>query len=353
MPSTIAVAPFGSVPTAKIAGARADAMQAILDSVVADGAPDVIAAIITPAGTWTGAAGVGGPDGRKATVRDEFAIASVTKTITASLVMRLAEQGKIDLDAPLQTYLGTIKANANGATVRQVLGQRSGLADWVDAPRLIKADPAHHWTQAELLGRLPPPSTEPGIGYAQAGPNYFLLGLAIEHVTGLSLSDALRTEVLDPVGATRIVQQANGVATPKPWALPTATHTGAFTVKDLGAGGAISCISSASFGPGAGSIASDAPSLAAWAWHLFAGDIVKRESLMAMLPALSDGHGLAIDSLLAPLDRAVGLTGGKTGYGTVLAVDPAARTIAVVLVNDENFRIDDYIAKLMDAANAG
>src|SRR4051794_9351570 len=196
MPSTIAVAPFGSVPTAKIAGARADAMQASLDSVVADGAPDVIAAIITPAGTWTGAAGVGGPDGRKATVRDEFAIASVTKTITASLVMRLAEQGKIDLDAPLQTYLGTIKANANGATVRQVLGQRSGLADWVDAPRLIKADPAHHWTQAELLGRLPPPSTEPGIGYAQAGPNYFLLGLAIEHVTGLSLSDALRTEVL-------------------------------------------------------------------------------------------------------------------------------------------------------------
>src|SRR4051794_10242461 len=195
-PSAFALQPFGRLPTAKIAGARAAAMDAILQTVVKDGAPDVIAAVMTPAGSWSAAAGIGGPDGRTATVKDEFAIASVTKTITASLVMRLAEQGKIDLDAPLQTYLGTIKANANGATVRQVLGQRSGLADWVDAPRLIKADPAHHWTQAELLGRLPPPSTEPGIGYAQAGPNYFLLGLAIEHVTGLSLSDALRTEVL-------------------------------------------------------------------------------------------------------------------------------------------------------------
>jgi D-alanyl-D-alanine carboxypeptidase len=326
-------------------------MRAILDSVVADGAPDVIAAIITPAGSWAGAAGVGGPDGRAATVKDEFALGSVTKTITTSLVMKLAEQGRIDLDAPLQGYLGDLKVNANGATVRQMLGQRSGLADWVDPAALIGADPAHHWTKAELIAQIPPPASEPGGPYTPAGPNYFLLGLAIEHVTGRSLSDALRTEVLDPVGATRIVQQGAGVPTPKPWALPTAGYTGAFKISDLGAGGAISCISSASFAPGAGTIASDAPSLANWAWHLFAGDVVKSGTLNAMLPA-DDGHGLGIDVLGAPLSRAIGLTGGKTGYGTVLAVDPATRTIAVVLVNDENFHIDEYIAKLMDAANA-
>jgi CubicO group peptidase (beta-lactamase class C family) len=96
-------------------------------------------------------------------------------------------------------------------------------------------------------------------------------------------------------------------------------------------------------------MASDAPSLAAWTWHLFAGDIVTRESLAAMLPG-ADGHGLGLEALERPLEFAIGLTGGKTGYGTVLAVVPGTRTVAVVLVNDENFRIDGYIADLIEAA---
>src|SRR5437764_1224952 len=131
--------------------------------------------------------------------------------------MRLVEQRKIDLDAPIQRYLGTSAVNANGATVRQVLGHRSGLADWVNPATLIAADPAHHWTTRELLAKVPAPATAPGSEYAQAGPNYFLIGLAIEHVTGMSLGDALRREVLHPVGASRIVQQGSGIPTPQPW----------------------------------------------------------------------------------------------------------------------------------------
>jgi D-alanyl-D-alanine carboxypeptidase len=341
---------FGRLPSTRLSPATEAALQAILDTVVKDGAPDVIAAVITPRGTWAGAAGIGGPDGRKATVRDEFAIASVTKTVTASLVMRLVEEGRMDLDAPIGTYLDDVNVDSNGATVRQVLGMRSGMADFgSESAAAIGADPAHHWTVSELIARIPVAEARPGDRYIKSGPGYMLLGLAVEHVTGTSLGDALRAEVLDPVGATRILEQGAGVATPKPWALPTAAHLGAFTVADLGAGGAISCISSASFGPGSGSIASDAPSLAAWTWHLFAGDIVDAASLTAMVPG-ADGHGLGIDVLEGPLDHAIGLTGGKTGYGTVLAVIPGEQTVAVVLVNDENFRIDSYIADLMKAA---
>lgn len=328
-------------------------MQRVLESVIHDGAPDIIAAVITPDGSWSGAAGIGGPDGRTATVADEFAIASVTKVITATLVMRLVEQGRMDLDMPLSTYLGDVRADANGASVRQALGMRSGMADFgPDAASAIAADPAHHWTAGELIARFPGAEAQAGERYIKSGPSYVLLGLVVEHVTGRSLTNALRTEVLDPVGAKRILEQGAGVDTPKPWALPTTAHLGAFEVGDLGAGGAISCISSASFGPGSGSIASDAPSLAAWTWHLFAGDIIERASLAAMLPD-ADAHGLGIDVLESPLDKAIGLTGGKTGYGTVLAVIPAEQTVAVVFVNDENFRIDPYIVDLMSAAKAG
>ena len=351
-PSSPGLVPFPSLPTAAITRGRADAMQAILDAAVAAGAPDAIAAVITADGSWAGASGIGGPDGRKATVADEFAIANVTKVITASLVMRLVEQGRMDLDTPLSTYLGDVKVDSNGATVRQFLGARSGMADFVDPPAAISADPAHHWTIAELLARIPPAADRPGDRYLPVGPNYILLGLAVEHVTGKTLSDALRDEVLDPFGATRILEQGAGVATPKPWALPTKAHLGPFDVGDLGAGGAISCISSASFGPGSGSIASDAPSLAAWTWHLFAGDIIDRASLATMLPG-HDGHGLGLNVLDRPLDQDIGLNGGKTGYATVLAVIPDARVVAVVLVNDENFRIDPFIFDLTKAARGG
>ena len=319
---------------------------------VASGAPDAIAAVVTPDGSWAGAAGIGGPDGRAATAADEFAIASVTKIFTAALVMRLVEQGEIDLDALLSTYVGGVH-DANGATVRQALGMRSGLADFgPDAAVAIAADPAHHWTTAELVARFPAPVGDPGNSYNQASPNYILLALAVEGVTGRTYADVLRAEILDPVGATGILEQGAGVETPMPWALPTEAHTGAFDVGDLGAGGAISCISSATFGPGSGSIASDAASLAAWTWQFFAGDVVTATSLETMLPS-GDGHGLGMEALGGLGRNAIGQTGGKTGYGTILAAFPAEQTVIALFVNDESFIVESFVVDLLEASGRG
>jgi D-alanyl-D-alanine carboxypeptidase len=221
------VTPFGPLPAATLDAATAAALQAVIDKATAASAPDMIAAVITPEGTWAGASGIGGPDGRAATAEDEFAIASVTKTFTATLIMRLVEQGKIDLDAPLATYLGDLGVDANGATVRQALGMRSGqAADADDAAALIHADPAHVWTAAELVTHFPPPAAAAGETYIYSNYGYSLLAFAAEHVTGTSFASAMRTEVLDPVGATRVVPQGTDAPTPKPWALPIEAHFG-------------------------------------------------------------------------------------------------------------------------------
>ena len=175
---------FGTLPAAKLDATRAAALQQVLDATVAAGAPDVIAAVITPAGTWAGAAGTGGPDGRNATVHDEFAIGSVGKTFLDALVMRLAEQGRIDLDAPIAAYLGDLAFDTNGATVRQALGQRSGIPDiGAEVPNAIAADPAHRWTLEDTLAVLPEPSGPPG-PYVSAFSNSVMLALAVEHVDG-------------------------------------------------------------------------------------------------------------------------------------------------------------------------
>jgi D-alanyl-D-alanine carboxypeptidase len=344
--------PLGPLQAGALDEARAARMQDVLDEVVRSGAPDVIAAVITEEGTWAGAAGIGGPDGRRATIHDEFAIGTVGLAFIATLVMRLVERGLLDLDVPVDEYLGDLDFDTNGATVRQALGQRSGIPNiGPEVPEAIAADPAHRWTLEDTLAVLPDPTGPPG-PYLPAVSNYLMLVLAVEHVTGMPLAEAVRVELLDPVGATRILVQGAGVPTPKPWALPTEANFPGFQLADLGAGDAISCIASATASYGIGGFASDAPSLAAWAWHLLAADIVDDGSLSEMMPG-TDGHGFGLVVLDAPLDRAIGLTGGKTGYGSVLAIMPEERTVAVVFVNDEEFRIDSYVVDLIEAATAG
>ncbi len=233
-------------------------MQEVLETAVRSGAPDVIAAVITEEGSWAGAAGIGGPDGRLATAQDEFAIGSVGMVFISTLVMRLAERGLIALDAPVDDYLGDLVFDTNGATVRQALGMRSGIPDiGEDVPAAIQADPAHHWTLEDTLAVLPAPNGPPG-PYLPAPSNYVMLALAIEHVAGMPLAEAVKSELLDPVGAARILVQGAGVPTPKPWALPTEANASPFKLADLGAGDAISCIASATASYGIGGLASDA-----------------------------------------------------------------------------------------------
>jgi D-alanyl-D-alanine carboxypeptidase len=351
---SLSLSPLGPIPTASLNTAKAAELQAVLQAAVAGGAPDAIAAVITAEEMWAGAAGIGGPDGRAATAEDEFAIASVTKVFTATLVMRLAEQGQIELDAPLQSYLGGLDVDTNGSTVRQAVGMRTGLPDFgIDSAAAIVADPGHTWTPTELLARLVPPTEKPGT-YIYSNPNYLLLALAVEHVTGSSFAAALRTHILDPVGAARILEQGAGETTPKPWALPTAEHRGAFAPEDLGVGDAISCISSATFAKGGASMASDAPSLASWAWHLFAGDIISSDSLQAMMPTATDRRGFGLDQMTGLAGHsAFGHGGSKTGYGSILVVLPKERLVVVMFVNDPDFIVEPALVDLIEAATGG
>jgi D-alanyl-D-alanine carboxypeptidase len=343
---------LGSLPAAALDATRSAQMQGVLDAAIRAGAPDVIAAVITEDGAWSGAAGIDGPDGRLATPVDEFAIASLTKTLTAALIMRLAEEGTIHLDAPLATYMGNFEVDTNGATVRQVLMMRGGLAEHGDnAPDRIIANTSRAWTWPDRIAGYLPPVAAPG-GYLYSSPSYELLALAAEQVTGTSYGQALRTEILDPIGADRIVDQEPGRVTPQPWAVPINEHLGRFTAADIGAGGAISCISSASFGTGAGSVASDAPSLAQWLWHLFAGDVLDKTTLDPMIQVGRQGWAYGFEAAPYPEAGAIANSGSKTGYGSQWVYFPSSRAIVVIFVNDPDFIVEPTVGQLLAAAVA-
>jgi CubicO group peptidase (beta-lactamase class C family) len=132
--------------------------------------------------------------------------------------------------------------------------------------------------------------------------------------------------------------------------LPVGSHLGAWTPADLGVGGSILCISSATYAAGAGSIASDASSLAAWAWHLFAGDILSPRSLQLLTPR---GDGFAYGVEAAPYGGgSVGASGGKTGYGAQFTVFPASHAVIVIFVNDPDFIVEPTVTAMLEAATA-
>src|SRR6478609_4802536 len=236
---------FGSLPTNDVDASSGAAFQQVLDKSIEGGNPAVLAAVLTPQGTWVGAAGIDGPAGRKATPDDVWAIASISKTFTAALIFKLAEAGRVDLDKPLSTYLGGLEVNTNGATVRQSLAMRSGLPDTPDsAIAKVNASPQHAWTTPEVIAALPPAIAPPGAEYNYSNPTYKLLDLVAEQVTGSSLASAMRSEVLDPAHSpTSLLVQTATSKTPKPWALPTVP--GDLSVAQYGTGGALPTVSDA------------------------------------------------------------------------------------------------------------
>jgi D-alanyl-D-alanine carboxypeptidase len=334
-PSASPLPPFKAPPTGELDAAHAGALQRALDDLVAAGSPDAIAAVITPDGSWSGAAGIDGPKGRRALPTDHFGLASVSKPILAALVLKLVEQGKLDLDAPLATYLEPTDADTNGSTLGQALSMRSGLGDTSGAAfETTYANCDKVWTRAEIKSTFTSPAGSAGT-YHYSNPSYKLMGYAAERASGKPLSDALRTLVFDPVGADLILLQGPGHPTPKPWALPIAGHGGEIDLASFGTGAALPCLAFATLAIGSSGIASDAPSLARWGWNLFADKVIGPDAL-ATMTTLTDGeHGFGIDRLreFSP-DIAYGHIGSMPGYAAILAILPARQTVVVVFVND-------------------
>jgi CubicO group peptidase (beta-lactamase class C family) len=145
------------------------------------------ASLLRPSGEgWTGAAGVsdsGFPFG----VGEPYAIASVTKTFTAALVLRLADQKRLALDDKASKYVPDFP-DADRFTIRQLLQHTSGLIPGGDLPH-------DALNEAAAMGL----QFEPGKGYLYSRAGYYLLGLIVEDVTGKSYSQALRDDLLTPL----------------------------------------------------------------------------------------------------------------------------------------------------------
>ena len=326
-PVAFPTAPFVAISLDPVSEERAAELQAILDDMLADGG--MTATVMTAEGTWSGATGTAD------VVNDmqptsQFGIGSITKSVIAAQVMQLVEAGELSLDAPATDFLPADFAfDTNGATIRQLLSMLAGIPDWYsDAMEQEMAqDRSRVWSQAEVLALVTPDRNPAGAEFQYTDTNYTLLGLVIEHVTGRPLVDVVRGGVLDVPGTERLVYQPDEAPT-DPMAMPLSESRAAL---EQGAGYLPSISDASSAGP-AGSIASDAPSLAQW-WRAFCvGEIVSQASLneMSNLVGGPDGYGLGLFNI-SGTPGSIGHAGQNFGYVSWAGCLPQDGAVIVVL----------------------
>lgn len=153
--------------------------------------------------------GLADPAGRPASGSEHFRIGSVTKTFVATVVLQLVDEQRVDLDAPVETYLPGVVRGGDGITVRQVLQHTSGIPDYMKGEhwstnRWRGDDRYADFTPEELLRQAftRPPDFPPGQRFRYSNTNYIVAGLLIERVTGRDYATEIEKRVLQPLALT-------------------------------------------------------------------------------------------------------------------------------------------------------
>lgn len=336
-------------PVPELTAATRRALQARLDQLRARyGIPGISAALTFPDGSrWIGTSGLA--DVADAVTVDHttgFAIASISKTITAALVLAMADDGLVDLDASVRTYLPGVSRIDPAITVRQLLDHTSGLRDYFEHPGIDEALLGSRravWETRQTLRYVGKPYFPPGRGWHYSNTNYFVLGLVAEAVGRANLGVLVRERFLAPLDLDRTWYQPDedapgGIAhgyrflAPDPEARPI----------DLSDGTPIVPFSSVvTAAGGAGGFASSAGDLATWARALYGSDRVLGEATRAMMldpyatsrfrPSVP--YGLGVQVVEIDGRRAVGHSGRLLGFRSVMRYLPDHEVAGVVLTN--------------------
>lgn len=328
-PSMLATTPLPGPTAPTIDTSWTARLQRSLDSAVrAAPVRGASAAVIFADGReWRGTAGASEP-GTTLDPAMRLGIGSISKNITAALLVRLAEQGRLSLDDPLSRWLPPIAQVDPAITVRQLLNHTSGVFDLTDFPGYrdsILADVSAKWTPQRALALLRAPLFPRGTGWSYSNSNYQLAGLVAEAVMKRPVHEGVRAELLTPLALSSLfLDQAEAPTGP----LAAGWVGGTFNVMST----RTSTYSAAWM---AGAYFATATDLARWWQALMTGRVVNATSLAAMMTTVGpENYGLGMSRRVLAGRTIWSHTGEIRGFSSVGLHDPAKRASVVVLVNE-------------------
>jgi len=270
-------------------------------------------------------------------------IGSLTRTMTATAVLQLVDEGRLSLDDTLASVMPEISAFPNGKsiTIRHLLNMRSGAFNYIEDESLfmkMATEPTRPWTPDELIdvNLLHEPYFEPGEGFHDSNTSYILLGMIVEQLARQSLPDFLDHRVFAPLGMMHTcIPEDLGLPAPfargygidfAPAAAPVEPDVG--ELKEWteihpsmagAAGGAVSTVGD----------------LGIWVREMTEGALLSEEMQRERLTftPVEDGPGSAYGLGIANIGGMFGHDGSIFGYQSFAARDPETATSIVVLIN--------------------
>ncbi|GAA1369848.1 serine hydrolase domain-containing protein [Catellatospora chokoriensis] len=362
VPSTAAVAPgAGSVP------GRLPIDQAALQAAVETAAdqmmvPGALVLVRTPQGTYRAVVGTTELGAQTPPAGDtHFRIASNTKTMTAALIVLLAQDGKLKFSDPVSKYVPGVP-NGEHITLADLLKMRSGLYGYTGAPEMaaaMDADLAKVWTPQEVLDIAfkRPPNFAPNTDYEYSNTNYALLGLVAEKVGGRPLAEQFTDRLYAPLGLRQTsLPAATDDTLPQPFSRGYMYGGTAYALvddpypADMQAAiraGTLKPIDytnqNPSYATAAGGAISTADDLAKWIDGLVSGKVLNadfqqqwRDSLQAEDPATPDGqqYGYGISYQRFAPNAAMYYHGGELpGFNSFMGHDVDNDVTVVIWTN--------------------
>jgi CubicO group peptidase (beta-lactamase class C family) len=266
-----------------------------------------------------------------------YSLASISKPLTATALMTLVSTGKVDLDKPVNDYLGAVKlharvGNAEDATVRRVANHTSGLPEYFQF--FYENEAWRPPSMDETILRFGNLVTAPGERFQYSNLGYGVLDDVIARVSGKSYADYMRQEVFLKLGMTR---SAVGI--------DPALH--AFEATRYDGEDVTPIVPYTTDHPGASEIYSSAHDMALFGMfslkeHLPNQAAILSDALISAMqrptvvsqPGVGYGVGWEIDSRGGP--TLVNHSGGMPGVATWLRLFPDQKLVIVVLCNEDD-----------------
>jgi D-alanyl-D-alanine carboxypeptidase len=263
---------------------------------------------------------------------------SVTKTFTVTILLQLADEGKLELDSTIDRWYPRIP-QADQITLRMLANMTSGIGDYVnEAIPQVCASPQRRWRPDELIrmgAALPRVFEQPGSEWSYSTTNTIILGRVIEKVTGNGYGSNLRARLLEPLGLRRTGLKT-GLTIPKPFARGYTSICGN-GVEDTSRWGL-------SWGWAGGALYGTVRDLLKWGRALGTGRTLSRRAFADRLTSLSpptapgvlDWYGLGVQIAAQGPERPfLYHTGEVLGNEAIFEYYPASGATVAILVNGD------------------
>jgi CubicO group peptidase (beta-lactamase class C family) len=294
---------------------------------------------------WSGAYGFSDLENSvPAKTTTEYRLASISKPITATAVMQLAEAGKFDLDAPIQKYCPAYPENKWKITARELLGHLAGVRHYKAPEEMMST--RHYASVVDSLDffKSDPLEFEPGTKYEYSTFGYSILGCAVEGASGMKFVPYLQERIFGPAGMAHAGPDDTFALIPNRARGYRKTETGEVVNTYLA--------DTSNKIPGGGMVAT-APDLAKLSIAIFGGKLLSTATLQQMWTSQttrdgkSTGYGLGWEVAEKNGHKLIEHAGSQPGASTKLIMLPEQKAAVVVMSNMEGLSVSELAEQIL------